>query len=277
NRGITLNGNEVAVLVNSGAHIWGDFSINRPVSHRADPVILRLNKETGEVIGLHDLEGGSGVENEFRIITTDKDGNYIAGGHFFGVLEHPVTGEPMYGMGKTAFFMAKLSAYACGSGGPGNPCEEIELPIGNTSQEVQAGMTLADLQVAGENLQCYADAELTEPLSETHIIDNNTTCYVTRTLGGCTSAALAVTVSTLGASDFHMAQIKLDPNPTDSKVYVDAAHDIQSYEVYNLIGQRLLSGSSTDSIDMREVSKGTYIIRLTTPTGAVFTEKVIKE
>src|SRR5690606_20727407 len=99
NRGITLNGNEVAVLVNSGAHIWGDFSINRPVSHRADPVILRLNKETGEVIGLHDLEGGSGVENEFRIITTDKDGNYIAGGHFFGVLQHPVTGEPMYGMG----------------------------------------------------------------------------------------------------------------------------------------------------------------------------------
>jgi len=28
---------------------------------------------------------------------------------------------------------------------------------------------------------------------------------------------------------------------------------------------------------MREVSKGTYIIRLTTPNGEVFTEKVIKE
>src|SRR5690606_39075440 len=50
NRCITLNGIEVVVIVNSGAHIWGDFSINRPVSHRADPVILRLNKETGEVI-----------------------------------------------------------------------------------------------------------------------------------------------------------------------------------------------------------------------------------
>src|SRR5690606_40298326 len=63
-------------------------------SHRADPVILRLNKETGDIIGLHDLEGGSGVDNEFRVITTDNDGNYIAGGHFFGALEHPVTGEP---------------------------------------------------------------------------------------------------------------------------------------------------------------------------------------
>src|SRR5690606_13776814 len=239
--------------------------------------ILRLNKETGEVIGLHDLEGGSGVENEFRIITTDKDGNYIAGGHFFGVLQHPVTGEPMYGMGKTAFFMAKLSAYACGSGGPGNPCEEIELPIGNTSQEVQAGMTLADLQVAGENLQWYADAELTEPLSETHIIENNTTYYVTQTLGGCTSAALAVTVSTLGVADFQKMKIKLYPNPTNGLLYIETSQEIQSYEVYNLIGQRLLSGSSTGSIDMKDISKGTYIIKLTTPTGAVFTEKVIKE
>src|SRR5690606_15556081 len=165
----------------------------------------------------------------------------------------------------------------CGSGGPGKPCEEIELPIGDTSQEVQAGMTLADLEVEGENLQWYADAELTEPLSETHIIENNTTYYVTQTLGGCTSQALAITVSTLGAAGFHMAQIKLYPNPTDSKVDVDATHDIQSSEVYNLIGQRLLSGSFTGSIDMQEVSKGTYIIRFTTPTGAVFTEKVIRE
>src|SRR5690606_8751098 len=234
NRGITLNGNEVAVLVNSGAHIWGDFSINRPVSHRADPVILRLNKETGDIIGLHDLEGGSGVDNEFRVITTDNDGNYIAGGHFFGVLQHPVTGEPMYGMGKTAFFMTKLSAYACGSGGPGNPCEEIELPIGDTSQEVQAGMTLADLQVAGENLQWYADADLTEPLSENHIVENNTTYYVTQSVGACTSEALAIEVTTLGVADFQKIQIKLYPNPTNGLLYIETSQEIQSYEVYNL-------------------------------------------
>src|SRR5690606_582996 len=280
NRGITLNGNEVAVLVNSGAHIWGDFSINRPVSHRADPVILRLDKETGEVIGLHDLVGGSGVENEFRVITTDNDSNYIAGGHFFGALTHPVTGEPMYGMGKTDFFMAKLSASACGSGGPtANPCVGVvlELPTGNSTQTVESGMTLGDLEVEGENLQWYADVELTEPLSENHIIENNTTYYVTQTLGACTSEALAVTVSTLGVSDFQKIEIKLYPNPTSGLLYIETSQEIQSYEVYNLIGQRLLSGDYTGSIDIKDVSKGTYIIRLTTPNGEVFTEKVIKE
>src|SRR5690606_15872747 len=280
---LTINGNEIAATPNGSAHIWGDFSVVRPEpnGHQQDPVLLRLNKETGEVIGLHDVMGANGPHQLFTVITTDNDGNYIAGGHFSGYqglfTDSPNGVGPLSAMGKTDFFMAKLSAYACGSGG--NPClgAEIDVPTGDNTQEVQAGMTLADLQVAGENLQWYADAELTEPLSENHIVENNTTYYVTQTLGGCTSEALAVEVTTLGVSDFQKMKIKLYPNPTDSKVYVDATHDIQSYEVYNLIGQRLLSGSFTGSIDMREVSKGTYIIRLTTPTGAVFTEKVIKE
>jgi hypothetical protein len=276
NRGITVNGNEVASLAGAPL-IWGDFSIVRPNGHQSDPAILRLDKETGEVIGLHDIMGGAGNHNEFRVITTDNDGNYIAGGHFFGALTHPVTGEPMYGMGKTDFFMAKLSAYACGSGG--NPClgVEIDVPTGDNTQGVQLGMTLADLDVDGENLQWYADAELTEPLSENHIIENNTTYYVTQTLGGCTSEALAVTVSTLGVSDFQKIQIKLYPNPTSGLLYIETSQEVQSYEVYNLIGQQLLKGNVNDNINLKDLSKGTYIIRLTTQEGTVITEKVIKE
>src|SRR5690606_25895867 len=141
----------------------------------------------------------------------------------------------------------------------------------------QIGMTLADLEVDGENLQWYADAELTEPLSETHIIENNTTYYVTQTLGGCTSEALAITVSTLGVADFQKMKIKLYPNPTNGLLYIETSQEIQSYEVYNLIGQRLLSGNVNDNINLKDLSKGTYIIRLTTQEGTVITEKVIKE
>src|SRR5690606_37367878 len=115
--------------------------------------------------------------------------------------------------------------------------------------------------------QWYADADLTEPLPENHVIENNTTYYVTQTLDGCISEALAVTVSTLGVSDFQNLQIKLYPNPASGILYIETSQELQSYEVYNLIGQRLLSGSFTGSIDMREVSKGTYIIKLTIPTG----------
>jgi hypothetical protein len=72
-------------------------------------------------------------------------------------------------------------------------------------------------------------------------------------------------------------EVKMYPNPTSGLFYIETSKEIQSYEVYNLIGQQLLKGSFTDSIDMKDISKGTYIIRLTTPTGEVFTEKVIKE
>src|SRR5690606_20822071 len=142
-----------------------------------------------------------------------------------------------------------------------NPCQGVvvPVPIGYSTQTVASGMTLADLEVAGENLQWYADAELTEPLSENHIVENNTTYYVTQSVGACTSEALAIEVTTLGVADFQKIQIKLYPNPTNGLLYIETSQEIQSYEVYNLIGQRLLSGSSTDSIDMREVSKGTYI------------------
>jgi hypothetical protein len=281
NKGLTLNGNEIATLPNGSAHIWGDYSYTRPDSHHTDPVILRLDKDTGEVIGLHDIKGNSGTYDEFRVITTDNDGNYIAGGHFSGYqglfTDSPNGVGPLSAMGKTDFFMAKLSAYACGSGG--NPClgVEIDAPTGNSTQEVQIGMTLADLEVDGENLQWYADAELTEPLAENHVVENNTTYYVTQTLGGCTSEALAITVSTLGVADFQKMKIKLYPNPTNGLLYIETSQELQSYEVYNLIGQKLLSNSFTGSIDMKDLSKGTYIIRLTTQEGTVITEKVIKE
>src|SRR5690606_6541166 len=187
NYGVALNGNEVVVLANGANHIWGDFSVNRTDGHSPDPVLLRLDKETGEVLGLHDVLGKFGDDNHFTAIATDNDGNYIVGGRFSGYqglfTDSPNGVGPLSAMGKTDFFMAKLSAYACGSGGPGaNPClgVEIDAPTGNSTQEVQAGMTLADLQVAGENLQWYADADLTEPLPENHVIENNTTYYVTQ-------------------------------------------------------------------------------------------------
>lgn len=72
-------------------------------------------------------------------------------------------------------------------------------------------------------------------------------------------------------------KVEMYPNPTSGLLYIETSQELQSYEVYNLIGQQLLKGNFTDTIDMKDLSKGTYIIRLTTLNGAVFTEKVIKE
>ena len=82
---------------------------------------------------------------------------------------------------------------------------------------------------------------------------------------------------TAGIDNHAQQSISMYPNPTSGILYIETSQAFQSYEVYNLIGQRLLKGNVTGSIDIKDLSKGTYIIRLITQGGAVITEKIIKE
>src|SRR5690606_7496961 len=114
----------------------------------------------------------------------------------------------------------------------------VPAPMGDSSQTLNAGMTLADLEVEGENLQWYADAELTEPLSETHIVENNTTYYVTQTIGVCSGeTALAVTVTTQGTNP---CQGVVVPVPTGN-----STQEVQ-------IGMTLRSEEHTSELQSRE-------------------------
>src|SRR5690606_27344989 len=58
---VALNGNEVALATNGWSTIWGSYSIDRPTGHGNDPYLVRFNKQTGEVTGLNDIYGSSGV------------------------------------------------------------------------------------------------------------------------------------------------------------------------------------------------------------------------
>jgi hypothetical protein len=105
--------------------------------------------------------------------------------------------------------------------------------------------------------------------------DSNNIPYAVFTATGSTTIRKFDPTAGVETSVFN--EVKMYPNPTSGLLYIETSQEMQSYEVYNLIGQRLLSGSLTDSIDLKDISKGTYIIRLTTPNGEVLTDKVIKE
>ena len=76
---IAINGNEVALAEQANSTIWDNFSINRPSGHDNDPTLIRFNKQTGEVIGLHDIHGSAG-RHYLTAVTADQDGNYVVGG-----------------------------------------------------------------------------------------------------------------------------------------------------------------------------------------------------
>jgi|TARA_B110000259_G_scaffold173584_1_gene206996 Flp pilus assembly pilin Flp len=73
--------------------------------------------------------------------------------------------------------------------------------------------------------------------------------------------------------------ISLYPNPTDNILNIEARQSISSIRVYNLLGQQLLSISSsslTDKVDMSGYTIGMYLVKVEIG-GQTATYKVIKE
>lgn len=115
---IALNGNEIAFAKGSWNDIWGNHAMVRPNGDKADPLLVRLNKETGAVIGADDILSSYLSQDEFTAIAVDKDGNYIVGGFFHDQLfTDPNDGVNTMGVnvvgGKSQSFFTKYAKSAC--------------------------------------------------------------------------------------------------------------------------------------------------------------------
>ena len=117
---LALNGNEIGVATQVDNEMWGTVSINRPANHRSDPGLLRLNRNTGAAIALHDIMAIEGYDDSFTAIAADNDGNYIAGGYFYYNLftaqdDNVSTVNKVMGQADgTDFFIVKLASGPCG-------------------------------------------------------------------------------------------------------------------------------------------------------------------
>jgi len=110
------NANEVAFATMGSNTIWDNFSINRPQNHKSDPILMRFNKQTGTVVGMHDIMGSAGNFHMLTAVAVDNDGNYVVGGCYNGNLftDRPQNQWLGY-IGKHDFFVAKLAASVCGT------------------------------------------------------------------------------------------------------------------------------------------------------------------
>ncbi|MFL9842834.1 T9SS type A sorting domain-containing protein [Flavobacterium rhizosphaerae] len=160
-----------------------------------------------------------------------------------------------------------------------DPCAGITVPVGDTEQDFTAGQTLADLDVTGDNLMWYTDAELTNALPETTVLVDGTTYYVTQTVGECASEALAVTANlVLNRDDFAADKFRYYPNPVISTLTISGQNQIEDVSVFNMLGQEVYSNSfNADEVelDLSQLSEGNYMVRIKT-ANAVKTIKIIK-
>jgi hypothetical protein len=156
-------------------------------------------------------------------------------------------------------------------------------PTGAATQSISSNLTIASISVTGTGIVWYASAANaasgTNPLPNTTVL-TNTTYYATQTIGGCTSTtSLAVTVTTLANIDFESVKFNYYPNPVFDQLFITADKEINSIEVYNLIGQKLISlypNVSETSIDFVNLPNAVYLVKLNA-NGVSKDIKVIKK
>lgn len=129
---IALKGSEVLFAKGSIREVWGAFPMVRPANDRTDPLLVKLNKDTGVVTGTHEVLGSYGAEDHFTAVAVDMDNNIMLGGFinqqlFTDPNDNIPTISNVSATTKTNFFYAKLAT--------GSTCTQMataETPVKET-------------------------------------------------------------------------------------------------------------------------------------------------
>lgn len=84
--------------------------------------------------------------------------------------------------------------------------------------------------------------------------------------------------NTAGIEDQKSTDFVIYPNPTNDIVNVNSKLSIENLQVYNILGQEVISDSKlkNNQIDLSHLSNGTYIFKVTLENGSVETFKILK-
>lgn len=153
-------------------------------------------------------------------------------------------------------------------------------PIGLENQSFLPNSIVSDIDVTGQNLKWYADPDLTQEISGDTLLENMVTYYVTQTIDGCESEALAITVQLiLKVNDYGKDNLIIYPNPVKDVLNVSSSDQILTISIFNMLGQEILVKQVNNTITLLDVAvfpPGNYILKLTSPVGSK-NVKVIKQ
>lgn len=68
----------------------------------------------------------------------------------------------------------------------------------------------------------------------------------------------------------------VSPNPTFGKVMITSKSRIEKIEVYNMLGNEIISSTNSNSIDLSLYQSGIYLLRIYAGD-SVLTQKLIKQ
>ena len=180
---------------------------------------------------------------------------------------------------------------------------EITITITNQASEVETIVvtTLDDVEslitIIGETLQLVATVNPSDAVQTVIWSVETSTDVVSVDMDGLVTALengqalvrasstendtvfgeILVTVDTTASIDnVLVSSVKIYPNPTSGIAYISTNQPINSIEIFNITGQRILTLTNTEQIDLTKLNTGTYIARIVTEKGAVI-HKIMKQ
>ncbi|MEY3984528.1 MAG: hypothetical protein RL160_2087, partial [Bacteroidota bacterium] len=89
---------------------------------------------------------------------------------------------------------------------------------------------------------------------------------------GANIVAELVNINTSAVKSAELKQLSVYPNPAKSTIHISGLQKAVDYEVYSLLGIRMLHGSTMDAINVSSLPPGLFLLK--TPLGCA---KVLKE
>jgi hypothetical protein len=85
--------------------------------------------------------------------------------------------------------------------------------------------------------------------------------------------------NTLGTADFGYANntISLYPNPAQEVLNISSSNSITKIEVYDLLGKKVASNINASNVNVADLGKGAYIVKVVQENGSVIAKQFIKE
>ncbi len=94
-----------------------------------------------------------------------------------------------------------------------------------------------------------------------------------KTIGfGPNIVAELLTINTSAVKSAELTKLSVYPNPAQNKIHISGLNNAVDYEVYNLLGSRMLHGSTLNAINVSSLPSGLFLLK--TPLGCA---KMVKE
>lgn len=159
-------------------------------------------------------------------------------------------------------------------------------PSGAQSQSFCSGQTLGQLALSGTGIQWYDAPTGGNLLSNNTQLVNGMTYYAAQTINLCESKLRLPVTTTLGGCLLGIKEENLVkdknfiyPNPSSDRLYFKSDRIINTITIYSATGQKIteIIEKNINSVDVRFLPKGLYILCIKFENGETKFTKIVKE